>query len=32
MASKKPAPIPLVYRLLAIFLGLLFIGWLMFIM
>jgi hypothetical protein len=31
MASKKPARIPMLYRILAIALVLLFIGWMMFV-
>lgn len=29
MANKKPAPIPLVYRVLAVVLIVLFLGWMM---
>lgn len=31
MASKRPVRIPLLYRILAIALALLFIGWMMFV-
>lgn len=31
MGSKKPSRIPLLYRILAIALALLFIGWMMFV-
>jgi len=31
MGSKKPARIPMLYRILAIALALLFIGWMMFV-